>query len=60
MNETTSNQKENIHIATLDSGSSCIRALQICDHHIHFGQFCDHLLVWLQSGEKVETESNPT
>jgi hypothetical protein len=47
-------QKQAIYIATLDGSSSGACALQVRDDHIHFGQLCDHLLVWLQSGDEIE------
>ena len=53
-------RKEIIHIATLDSGSTSVCTFQIGDDHIHFGQLCDHLLVWWQSGVNAETEGDLT
>jgi hypothetical protein len=51
MSEGIQRGKKFRYIATLDSSGSGTGAVQFRDNHIHFGQFCNHPLVCLQSGE---------
>lgn len=55
MDEMMRSSEEIMYITTFNSGSACIRTLQVRNDHIHFCQFRNNFLVWLHSAE-VGTE----
>jgi len=59
MDEVVRSSEEITYITTFNSGSACIRAVQVRDDHIHVCQFRNNFLVWLHSAEEVGTRGRP-